>query len=193
MKIKVRNCQQINEFRIISRINYLFPIAVGSPDKKKSTALKVIKRRAPDPIIDAADISISRPIVTKNDHSKGMIPPPPIKIQMSTPSGLVSKPEPSHIVCPSSPKAIIDRPPSPSSLSPLKSTSPSSKPLDLINSPFAPQSMGSLTSSSESLVKPGKSASGANQASVSPSALRPPGRKVTNVTTIKRQPKTGWL
>lgn len=66
------------------RIIKLLTISVN--EKPKPGAPKVVKRRAPAPISDGPDISISRPVVTKIDHSKGMIPPPPLKIQMPTAS-----------------------------------------------------------------------------------------------------------
>lgn len=172
---------------------------------------KVVKRRAPAPISDAADISISRPVVTRVDHGKGMIPPPPIKLPApatgsatattaaaATASGggasssmaTGSKPEP--FVRPVSPKPG-DRRPS-TSASPRKSapSPPPPKPLASISSSFAPQSMESITGSSESLVKSTEPSSEANQAAASPPSLRVQ-RKVNDVTTIKRQPKTGWL
>lgn len=176
------------------------PISVN--EKSKSGAPKVIKRRAPAPINDGPDISISRPVVKGQiDHSKGMIPPPPLKIQMPTTSGFSSsKPEP--FVRPPSPK-VVERAPSPRPASPSprpvsptprkSPTPPPPKELASINSSFAPQSMDSLTGSSESLVKSSEPSSEANQAAASPPTLRPTGRKVTDVTTIKRQPKTGWL
>lgn len=162
-------------------------------------APKVVKRRAPAPINDGPDISISRPVATKVDHSKGMIPPPPLKInmnQMASTSGISSKSE-SVVVRPSSPKLIEQRASTPCPASPIirkSPTPPPPKPLSSINSTFAPQSIDSITSSSESLVKSSEPSSEANQAAASPPTLRPTTtRKVTDVTTIKRQPKTGWL
>lgn len=162
-----------------------------SPDKSKPGVSKVVKRRAPAPSNDSPDIAISRPIASKVDHSKGMIPPPPLKIQTPSTSA-ASKPEP--YVRPVSPKPG-DRPSSPRPASPAirkSPTPPPPKPLDSINSTYAPQSMESITGSSESLVKSTEPSSEANQAAASPPSLRP-GRKVTDVTTIRRQPKTGWL
>lgn len=184
--------------------------------KEKSGAPKVVKRRAPAPINDGADISISRPIVNRVD-GKGMIPPPPIKLpappaptstatsavaaigstastagtsSISSSMATTSKPEP--FVRPISPKPG-DRRPS-TSASPRKSTpTPPPKPLESINSSFAPQSMESITGSSESLVKSTEPSSEANQAAASPPSTLRVQRKVTDVTTIKRQPKTGWL
>lgn len=158
---------------------------MSSPDKSKPGVAKVVKRRAPAPISDGPDISISRPIVTKVDHSKGMIPPPPLKIQTANPEPYAR---------PVSPKPG-DRPSSPRPVSPAlrkSPTPPPPKPLDSINSTFAPQLLDSITSSSESLVKSTEPSSEANQAAASPPSLHP-GRKVTDVTTIRRQPKTGWL
>lgn len=172
------------------RISVNKPIA-GTP--------KIVKRRAPAPIGDGPDISISRPVATKMDHSKGMIPPPPLKIsmnQMASTSGISSKPE-SVVVRSSSPNQLEQRASTPRPASPISRKSPTPpppKPLSSINSSFAPQSLDSITSSSESLVKSSEPSSEANQAAASPPTLRPTTtRKVTDVTTIKRQPKTGWL
>lgn len=163
----------------------------------KSGPPKVVKRRAPAPVNGTSDMAISRPVVNKIDQSKGMIPPPPLKIQTSTLSGIGAHP-PSpkkNVERPASPRPASPRPasPRPVSPSPRKSpTPPPPKPLDSINSSYGPQSMESLTSSSESLVKSSEPSTQANLAASSPPALCP-GRKVTDVTTIRRQPKTGWL
>lgn len=152
-------------------------------DKSKPGVPKVIKRRAPAPVNDGPDISISRPVVTKVDHSKGMIPPPPLKTQ-SQPAQSSSKP----VVRPASPKPAADRSPSrQASPIPRKSpTPPPPKPLaETVKTSYSPQSLNSVTGSSESLVK-------STSPQSSPTTLRP-GQKVTDVTTIKRQPKTGWL
>lgn len=180
--------------------SFLFVCAL---DKQKAGVPKV-KRKAPAPISDGTDISISRPVVTRVDHSKGMIPPPPVKLPPppapisstaitftaadAAASG-ESKPEP--FVRPVSPKPG-DRRPS-TSASPRKTTPPPPKPpVDSINSSFKPQSMESISNSSENLVKSTEPSSEANQAAASPPSLRVQ-RKVTDVSTIKRQPKTGWL
>lgn len=154
----------------------------------------MVKRRAPAPISDGPDISISRPIAANIDRNKGMIPPPPLKIQIPSTSG-VAKTEP--FVVPPSPKKVVERPasPIPRPISPINRKSPTPPPpksLDSINSSYAPISMDSLTGSSESLVKSSEPSKEANQAATSPPTLHP-GRKVTDVTTIRRQPKTGWL
>lgn len=163
----------------------------------------MVKRRAPAPTNDGADIAISRPVVARVDNSKGMIPPPPVKIQgppastSAVKSELEQRPEP--YVRPVSPKPgdrpSTSRPTSrPVSPSPRKSpTPPPPKPLSSINSSFALQSMESVTGSNESLVKSSEPSLEANQAAISPPSTLLPGRKVTDVTTIKRQPKTGWL
>lgn len=161
-------------------------------DKTQGGAPKVVKRRAPAPNNDAADIAISRPIVTRVDHSKGMIPPPPLKTQAPQASTSAVKSESS----PKPEQIPSDRPSTsrPTSPSPRKSpTPPPPKPLSSINSSFAPESMESVTGSSESLVKSTEPSLEANQAAVSPPSTLHPTRKVTDVTTIKRQPKTGWL
>lgn len=155
-------------------------------EKSKPGVPKVIKRRAPAPISDGPDISISRPIATKVDHSKGMIPPPPLKTPAPAPSTSksMSPAKSTPTMRPASPKPS-SRPVSP--IARKSPTPPPPKPLaDTINSSYAPQSLNSITGSSESLVK--------CYAPPSPSASSLlPGRKVTDVTTIKRQPKTGWL
>lgn len=174
-------------------------------NKQKAGASKVVKRRAPAPASgnDGADISISRPVVTRVDQSKGMIPPPPIKLPAPpapTPTGAASSVSSMATTSnlepfarPVSPKPG-DRRPSASGASPRKSTPtpPPPKPLESMNSSFTPQSMESITGSSESLVKTTEPSLEANQAAASPPSLRVP-RKVADVSTIKRQPKTGWL
>lgn len=166
-------------------------VSVNSSDVSKPIP-KVIKRRAPAPINDGPDISISRP-VANIDRTKGMIPPPPLKLQMPSTSGEASIPDQF------APKTMQERPSSPRPVSPVTRKSPTpppSKPLsttiETINSSYAPQSLESINGSSESLVKSSEPSSQANQAAASPPSLRP-GRKVTDVTTIRRQPKTGWL
>lgn len=164
------------------KTKYFFSVS----DKSKPGVPKVIKRRAPAPINDGSDISISRPVATKVDHSKGMIPPPPLKTQ-SQPIQSTSKP----VVRPASPKPAADRSPSrQASPIPRKSpTPPPPKPLaETIKTSYSPQSLSSVTGSSESLVK----SSPQSSPQPSPTTLRP-GQKVTDVTTIRRQPKTGWL
>lgn len=125
-----------------------------------------------------------------------MIPPPPLKI---APLASTSAEKPEPFVRPTTPKPG-DRPstsrpgsPRPTSPAPRKSpTPPPPKPLASIDSSYAPQSMESITGSSESLVKSTEPSLQANQAAASPPGLRPT-RKVNDVTTMKRQPKTGWL
>lgn len=125
----------------------------------------MVKRRAPSPTREIG-ISIARPMASSRiDQSKGMIPPPP------TPN-VVTKLPTSPIV--------------------KKTTSPPPPVIQINETSYAAQSLESITSSSENLVKYAEPSSDANKAASSPPSLCPT-RKVAEVTTIKRQTKTGWL
>uniref|UniRef100_A0ABK8G6C4 Transient receptor ion channel domain-containing protein n=1 Tax=Anopheles gambiae TaxID=7165 RepID=A0ABK8G6C4_ANOGA len=169
---------------------------------------KVIKRKAPAPVPAAStgeDIAVARPVAVKPQPGQGMLPPPPSKEDGgAAPAGTIiptlsttpATPLPSH-------KAVAaPRPPSPSA--PPKVASP---PPTVASPPLVPLIKTELmadgesseagkscsTGSKESLIVGGGDASAdAARAASSPVCLRPY-RKVDDVTTIKRQPKSGWL
>lgn len=127
------------------------------------------KRRAPSPT-SQSNIAISRPMA-KVDQSKGMIPPP---------KGPTRSPSPIQ----------MSRPTSPRNMSPSRSEAAKSA---LSTSCAHPASLESLKMGSlENLVDSREPSSEANKAATSPPSLRA-NRKITEVSTIKRQPKSGWL
>lgn len=140
--------------------------------KSKDNELpKVVKRRAPAPSQPAEpDIAISRPVPLKVDTKQGMIPPPPLR----------EKKDPT----PSSTSSSLQ--PQPRPASPVAAASPSALGSQLLSLKSAP------SDSSENLVETKEPSSEANKAASSPPALRPQ-RKVAEVATVRRQPKTGWL
>uniref|UniRef100_A0A182RLY7 ANK_REP_REGION domain-containing protein n=1 Tax=Anopheles funestus TaxID=62324 RepID=A0A182RLY7_ANOFN len=169
---------------------------------------KVVKRKAPAPVPTSTgdDIAVARPVAVKPQPGQGMLPPPPSKDDAAvtiipTFSTTPATPLPSHKV------VAAPRPPSPS-VPPPKVASPpptiASPPLvpliktELMDDPEPEtKSTGKSTTigsgSKESLIVGGGDASAdAARAASSPPCLRPY-RKVDDVTTIKRQPKSGWL
>ncbi|XP_058116819.1 transient-receptor-potential-like protein [Anopheles ziemanni] len=165
---------------------------------------KVIKRKAPAPERPTGpeDIAVARPVAAKPQPGQGMLPPPPSKEDSASSAPVIpvfsttpATPLPTHKSRPASPKLVASPPPPP----PPTAASPPLVPLIktelMIDSePSAaatkPTSAGG---SKESLIVGGGDASAdAARAASSPPCLRPY-RKVEDVTTIKRQPKTGWL
>ncbi|KAG6440271.1 hypothetical protein O3G_MSEX001204 [Manduca sexta] len=176
---------------------------------------KVIKRKAPGPATqtddqakDAApegdkdgkpseDIAVARPVAPEIKPSEGAIPPPPapvkpkapvapsMEVTPSTPPGHAPKtaptpPPPAPPAAakpPSPPKAASPKPASPKAEAPQPSTSAAPRP----PTPSSPPNRLTSTSSTEQLIPPS-----------SPEPLRPI-KKIDEVKTIKRQPKTGWL
>ncbi|XP_052861869.1 transient-receptor-potential-like protein [Anopheles cruzii] len=148
---------------------------------------KVIKRKAPAPSASGAgdDIAVARPVAAKPQPGQGMLPPPPSKEDLmpastTTPSLSTA---PATPLPPQKPKSAAPRPPSP--VPPPKPTSPPLVPI--IKQDLAPAQAGG---SKESLAVGGTT--DASTGAASPTCLRPY-RKVEDVATIKRQPKSGWL
>lgn len=150
---------------------------------------KVVKRKAPAPSPSSEqptnDIAISRPVSMKIDPKQGMIPPPPVNEKKdAVPSNSA---ETSFTTKHNRRTSITPRP-----VSPLHSDKQPPAPmpiqaLPLLNIPMANMGHDSNTSdSSENLLRIKE------PVTCSSPSLRPP-RKVAEVTTIKRQPKTGWL
>uniref|UniRef100_A0A182NPI7 Transient receptor ion channel domain-containing protein n=1 Tax=Anopheles dirus TaxID=7168 RepID=A0A182NPI7_9DIPT len=171
---------------------------------------KVIKRKAPAPVAasttttgTAEDIAVARPVAAKPQPGQGMLPPPPSKEDAAPPTATII---PTFSTTPATPlpahkniTGAAPRPPSPQVASPPPTAaSPPLVPLiktELMADPEPPvPSKGSSgTGSKESLIVGGGDASAdAARAASSPPCLRPY-RKVDDVTTIKRQPKSGWL
>uniref|UniRef100_A0A2M4A8I3 Putative transient-receptor-potential-like protein n=1 Tax=Anopheles triannulatus TaxID=58253 RepID=A0A2M4A8I3_9DIPT len=177
---------------------------------------KVIKRKAPAPVASITtaspeDISVARPVAVKPQPGQGMLPPPPTK-EESQPLPTI----PSLSTTPATPlpvpkaKAAAPRPPSPTPPPPpptVGSPPPTvaSPPLipiiiqtelmaDTGGSAAAGSAAGGSAGSKESLIVggAGEASADAARAASSPTCLRPY-RKVEDVATIKRQPKSGWL
>lgn len=169
------------------------PTSIGST--------KVMKRKAPAPIKStdqAADIAISRPVPSKIDGKKGMIPPPPNNEKKDTTSS--NSAETSFSTHPVR-ASLTPRSASPVLPSPVHSKKQTSPPIPAQQINFAlpvlnvtmAASLESVTSDSSENLIPMKESKDKSKAVGSPTpALRPP-IKVAEVTTIKRQPKTGWL
>lgn len=139
------------------------------------SAPKVIKRKPASPPNDG-DFSRSRPVVAQKLSAKqGMIPPPPTPVQTTAETIDRTKSEYMQMFTSTSTSTI----PSQSLiLSPttLNTTKDSSR-IDA----EVPGYSATLTPKEAESIKP-----------TSPSCLRPY-RKVEDVTTVKRQPKSGWL
>uniref|UniRef100_A0A182JLW8 Transient receptor ion channel domain-containing protein n=1 Tax=Anopheles atroparvus TaxID=41427 RepID=A0A182JLW8_ANOAO len=172
---------------------------------------KVVKRKAPAPERPPAgdDIAVARPVAVKPQPGQGMLPPPPSKEDTASSSASASAPVipifsttpatplPSHRSRPSSPKTVSSPPPPPRPTAASPPLIPLIKTELMIDSDpsAAPKNNKPASSggSKESLIAGGGDASAdAARAASSPTCLRPY-RKVDDVTTIKRQPKTGWL
>lgn len=139
---------------------------------------KVVKRVAPVPgSPKQQNIALSRPVAMNIDQTKGMLPPPNIPAKPSSPVQII-KP------------IVTPRRMSSTSIQKERSTSPVPITISSFdNMPQSPESSGS----SENLVKSEEPSLDANKAATSPPHNLRPSRKVNEVTTIKRQPKTGWL
>ena len=134
------------------------------------------KRTAPTP-----DSSVvSRPMAPKPPTNQGMIPPPPSKKDEPT-SVAVVKPHPAD--------SIITIPKCESPLPTVVSIGTKDDEMTITMESGRDSSTGSL----EKLVPNSPSPSGANpRTATSPACLRPI-RRIDDVMTIKRQPKSGWL
>lgn len=160
---------------------------------------KVVKRKAPVPT-DA----IQRPVAHKPAANQGMIPPPPSKtdepsvpclnipILSTTPATpLPKKKEEPSITSdvapplPTTPPPEIEEPIT-TQPKPLPKSSP--EPVE----PTICVGIDATNSSTEQLISSPNHAIDANKAASSPICLRPY-RKIEDVKTVKRQPKSGWL
>lgn len=167
----------------------------ASPMKSRATTSppKVVKRKAPAP----ATAEIARPVSAKPQPGQGMIPPPPSKADVapaSVPTISTIPPSPAPIRS-ETPKKT-SRPPSPAPSKAAVAMPVVPKPVGPTESPKSAKSLtldSSVSGSTEQLIQSPKGSSvDVSKAPASPACLRPI-RKVEDVTTIKRQPKTGWL
>lgn len=132
----------------------------------------VVKRKPPSAPNDA-DISISRPVVVLKTN-QGMIPPPPTPIQ--TPTEKLDQTKSDNMeMC--------------SQVSTTAASTTASQPLILSPNTLKDNRTDPLSSGHSDTLSPNESES---SKPTSPSCLRPY-RKVEDVTTVKRQPKSGWL
>lgn len=177
---------------------FFFQIIYNSfsdPQPLKSTAVgsapKVVKRKAPNPSNESPDISISRPVAPKPLNGQGLIPPPP---ETNTET---EKEEPISSATTET-KQIIYQTNSQIVETPITILPPSSPDID--NIPTG-SSEKLITTSMESMVTTIDTASSGkilqanspvHSPAPSPKCLRPY-RKIEDVTTVKRQQKTGWL
>lgn len=175
-----------------------------SPEALSSTSKsppKVVKRKAPVPT-DA----IQRPVAPKPTTNQGMIPPPPSKadepsvpclnipILSTTPATplLMKKEEPisfSDVAppLPSTPPPAIEEP-----IVTQPKLSPKSSPEPVEPTVCVGIDATANDTSTEQLISSPNHAIDANKAASSPICLRPY-RKIEDVKTVKRQPKSGWL
>ncbi|CAH0397075.1 unnamed protein product [Chilo suppressalis] len=162
---------------------------------------KVIKRKppgaptqsadgqAPEPSAEEAkpaeDIAVARPVVPEIKPPEGAIPPPPPPVKPKAPAVPTTEVTPSTPpVRAASPNAKPPTPPKSVSPTPRVSSpqpSTSAVPAQLPAEPPSPPKRLSSTSSTEQLIPP-----------ASPEPLRSV-KKLDDIKTIKRQPKSGWL
>lgn len=180
----------------------------SSPTKPRQATPKVIKRKAPTPSSSIADkdIAISRPIPLKKiEPGQGMLPPPPpppppLPWTSSSSSNTTAKSLDVPILIEKTTSSTSPLPSSPS-CTPLAQTKVRTQtPPPIIvftptdTSPLASPILDTvITDSSENLVKLKEPSLDANKAATSPPLTLRPYKKVSEVTTIKRQAKNGWL
>lgn len=170
------------------------PEALASTTKSPP---KVVKRKAPVP-----SDAIQRPVAPKPTN-QGMIPPPPSKsdepsvpclnipILSTTPATPLPKKKEE---APEIPPPLPNTPPpeQPITTQPKPSSSkPSPEPIEPTIC-VGIDATAALDSSTEQLISSPNHEIDANKAASSPICLRPY-RKIEDVKTVKRQPKSGWL
>lgn len=164
-------------------INKEDPVPLVSDHK---SSVKVIKRKQSIPSTSTtSDIAVQRPTAIKPQPGQGMIPPPPDnKIEI-----------PKIDVQPSTPTASIKLPksPSPPPIIEPKCKSPSPTPPKIISEPpVCSLSIDEKLGSQEKLIPVDEPLNEQEKIPSSPACLRPI-KKIEDVKTIKRQPKSGWL
>lgn len=183
----------------IPKSNTMTPTNVESikPALANTDPTKNVKRKAPAPSTSAepaTDIAISRPVPLKIDPKQGMIPPPPINEKKdtttsnSTETSFTTQPRRTSLtprpVSPVPPSAMHSKKQPPAPIP----TQQTNLRLPILNITTVTIPHESVADSSENLLQTKEPS-----ANSSPVATLRPTRKVDEVTTIKRQPKTGWL
>lgn len=171
---------QVTEHEPLKEVSKENPVA-----EKTNTLPKKRTAPTPDPKV------VSRPVAPKTPANQGMIPPPPSRKEEQ----VTEKPPPSpgHMTSVS----VVKPPPVDSIIMIPKCESPlptivsiSTKDDEMTITMETGVGSGSSSGSLEKLVP--SSSPPSQRATPSPSCLRPI-RRIEDVTTIKRQPKTGWL
>lgn len=163
------------------------PPSETSPVKKSSL------KKKPAPVPEST--IVSRPVPSKSSAAHGMIPPPPSK-KDEPPAAAAGcsnsdMPHSVTVVKPPAADAIITIPKTPARQSPTPIIQIIAKDDDLT---ITMDAGGGSTGSLEKLVPGSGGEPGLEsfKAATSPPCLRPV-RRIEDVTTIKRQPKSGWL
>ncbi|XP_031764997.2 transient-receptor-potential-like protein [Galleria mellonella] len=159
------------------------PVPPVQPGDEKVEILADVETKLP-----VEDIVVARPVAPEIKPTEGAIPPPPPPVKPKAP------PAPVMEVTPSTPPVHSAEPPPVSPIPAAKPPSPPKAPTpaprvaspqpstsEPATLPQTPPKRLSSTSSTEQLIPP-----------ASPEPLRPI-KKLEDVKTIKRQPKTGWL
>lgn len=139
------------------------------------SSTKSQKKRRPPSIPNDADISISRPVAVKPCPNQGMIPPPPTSAQTSSEKSESMASDTVNTSQNSIATSTIVSQPIILTAATLNITK---------DNRTDPNTTGHSESATKNEIESNKQPS--------PSCLRPY-RKVEDVTTVKRQPKTGWL
>lgn len=165
------------------------PVPVPELDNNKIEKKSLPKKR-PAPTPDSA--AVSRPVAPKPAGNQGMIPPPPSRKDEPAPTSSTESITVS-VVKPHPADSIITIPRS-ACTSPVPTIVSITQKDD--NMTITMETGGSTAGSMEKLVStspsPSTSGTGGPRATPSPACLRPI-RRIEDVTTIKRQLKTGWL
>lgn len=156
------------------------------------TAPKVTKRKALTIGSQDTDISIQRPVV-KSANVKGMIPPPPSVVSSTEASTMTSSTSiPATMNLKS--ECVIG-------LSPVTSVNVKSTATTIAVNPILPEKGATSDRNITVATSLCEIPSGSSEKLVTNESLKPaaspqclrPHRKIEDVTTVKRQPKTGWL
>lgn len=166
------------------------PALVPEPDNTNKPDKKSLPKKRPAPTPDSA--AVSRPVASKPAGNQGMIPPPPSRKDEPAPTSSTESITVS-VVKPHPADSIITIPRS-ACASPVPTIVSITQKDD--NMTITMETGGSTSGSMEKLVStspsPSTSGTGGPRATPSPACLRPI-RRIEDVTTIKRQPKSGWL
>lgn len=154
----------------------MYDLVISSTFSECEASTKSSKKRRPPSIPNEGDISISRPVAMKSCTNQGMIPPPPPTIvPFSEKSDTLKSDNVTNTQY---------------SIPPTSTTV--SQPLILSAATLNPTKDSRTEPESTGLSEPKTTSEFEANKQSSPSCLRPY-RKVEDVTTVKRQPKSGWL